>query len=306
MRYSKNCTALCATMLFSMLPAIAVAQTWSIKTIMGYGLRTPIGVAVDAAGTMVVGDGYEARALHRYTLDASGNYVTQPNVAEGFDFEYVALDAGGTIYATERSAVHRYKRNGSGVYTRLSDVANTGLTDVEGVAIDTAGRVYVADGATHATHIYAPNASGGYTQQADLAPGNSDAENSGVAVDIAGNVYVSDSFWRVIHKYAPDGSGAYTRFADVASGGSFGSLAVDKTGHVYATDNESDTIHHYAPNSSGGYMQQPAITAGLLSPYGIAVDAHGAVYICDTNHARIRKAVSETIFASDFESRAPF
>ncbi len=57
------------------------------------------------------------------------------------------------------------------------------------------------------------------------------------------------------------------------------------------TPTTTPLITTYAGNGTGGYSGDdgPAVSAELYSPYGVAVDASGNLYIADSGNNRIRK-----------------
>jgi uncharacterized protein (TIGR03437 family) len=83
-------------------------------------------------------------------------------------------------------------------------------------------------------------------------------------------------------------------------------LAVDAQGNVYASDSEDNIVVRISPggvltvvagNGNFGFSGDggPATTASLASPYGLAVDSAGALYIADESNNRIRKVSGGTI-----------
>jgi len=93
---------------------------------------------------------------------------------------------------TYNNAIRKYSPNGNG-YLKQADVASTGLSNPYGVAVDSAGNVFVADTYNNAIRKYTPDGSGGYVKQADVV--NSGLSTPfGVSVDSAGNVYIASTY----------------------------------------------------------------------------------------------------------------
>ncbi len=139
------------------------------------------------------------------------------------------------------------------------------LNQPAGVAVDTAGNVYVADTLNHRVRkidsrgrITAFAGNGDLGSSGDAGPALDATMNVpvDVAVDAGGAVYISDLNLNRVRKVTPDG-----KIATVAGTGvsTFG--------------------------GDGG----PGKDAALSAPRGIAVDAAGNLYIADSNNLRIRK-----------------
>jgi sugar lactone lactonase YvrE len=134
------------------------------------------------------------------------------------------------------------------------------------VAVDSAGNVYVADTQNHTIRqvtsggvVTTLAGSAGQTGSADGAGSAARfAYPQGVAVDSAGNLYVADTFNYTIRKVT--GGGVVTTLA--GSAGQAGSA--DGTGSA----------------------------ARFYSPWGVAVDSAGDLYVADTYNYTIRKVTS--------------
>ena len=191
----------------------------------------------------------------------------------------------------------------------------------EGIAIDATGNLYVADTYNNRIRKVTPKgkvstlAGSGEEGFAD-GQGNTAQFNrpSGIAIDAAGNLYVAD-FWNSrIRKITvkgevstlagsdeeglADGQGSSARF-DGPSG-----ITIDAAGNLYVTDVRSNRIRMVTPEGEvstlvgsdskdpdevGGFADGEGSVAQFDSPYGIAIDAEGNLYVTDSNNYRIRK-----------------
>jgi sugar lactone lactonase YvrE len=193
-----------------------------------------------------------------------------------------------------------------------------------GVATDSAGNIYVADGGNHTLRKITP--AGVVTTLAGTAgvQGSTDASGAaarfnspnGVATDSAGNVYVADTDNHTIRKITP--AGAVTTLAGTASGAggstdatgaaaSFNfpiGVATDGAGNVYVADTGNFTIRKITPagavttlagtapglhGGGGGSADGTGPAAFFSSPRGVATDGAGNVYVADLGASTIRK-----------------
>ena len=106
----------------------------------------------------------------------------------------------------------------------------------------------------------------------------------GVAVDRFGNVYIADYGNGAILEW----SAAAGQVSTLLSAGlkwPFGA-AVDGLGNVYVADSGNNAIKEWSAATS---QVIPLVSSGLNSPSGVAVDGSGNVYIADTNGYAIRQ-----------------
>ena len=244
----------------------------------------PFGVAVDSAGNVYVGD--------------SGNDTIRK------------ITPGGVVTTLAGSAGVAGSLDGTGSAARF----NAPL----GIAVDSAGNVYVADSNNDTIRKVTPG--GVVSTLAGLAgvAGSLDGTGGaaqfkvpdGVAVDSAGNVYVADTGNNTIRKITPggvvstlaglagqtgstDGTGSAARFNGPTG------LTVDGAGNVYVSDRFNDTIRKITPagvvTTLVGSAGQAGEVDGLGSairfnqPSGVALDIAGNVYVADELGPTIRK-----------------
>jgi sugar lactone lactonase YvrE len=186
-----------------------------------------------------------------------------------------------------------------------------------GVAIDTAGNLYVADSGNHTIRKVTPDRR--VTTLAGLAgnPGTNDGTGvaarfnspSAVAVDNSGNVFVADTDNFTIRGITPagtvttiagmpgqtgtnDGPGIKARFSGPRG------LEVDGAGVLFVADTDNHAIRGITPDGfvttlaglpgSSGTNDGPGGTARFSSPFGVAVDTAGNLYVADTGNNTIR------------------
>jgi len=199
------------------------------------------------------------------------------------------------------------------------------FSDPSGVAVDSAGNVYVADTGNHTLRKVSPG--GGVTTLAGMAgdAGSADGLGSearfnypqGVAADTAGNVYVADLENHTIRRVTP--AGVVTTLAGLAGspGSTDGtnsaarlfhpsSVATDRAGNIFVADTGNHTIRKVTPagdvTTLAGLAGSPGSADGtgpdarFQCPSGVAVDGAGAVYVADSYFDTIRKvAVDGTV-----------
>lgn len=237
--------------------------------------------------------------------DASG-------IAAQFNNTYgIATDATGNVFVADGGNSRIRKVTPGGMVTTIAGSgacsSNNGtgtaasFNNPDGVAVDTAGNVYVADFAM-VRKITPANV------VSTLASGFSC--NGGIAVDATGNLYVTCGT-NIIRKITPAnvvtiiaGSGSYGSADGTGSAASFSTpigIAVDAAGYLYVADFNGNKIRKVTPDGvvttlagsgSSGSNNGTGTAATFNGPRGIAVDAMGNVFVADRYNNMIRKITS--------------
>jgi sugar lactone lactonase YvrE len=244
----------------------------------------------------------------------------------------VAVDGAGNLYVAD-SGNHRIRKvTPGGVITTIAGTSSGGfsgdggpataaqLFSPQGVALDGAGNLYVADTGNNRIRRIAGNGTistvagnGVEDQTADGAPATQAALNepNAVAVDSEGTVYIAEED-RVVRiatdgtirtvagavyssGYNGDGIPAVSAELDSPSG-----LAVDAAGNVYISDTDNQRVRRvgtdgiirtFAGTGNGEFSGDggPATAARINGPYGLAVGTDGSVYLADRYNNRVRK-----------------
>lgn len=206
-----------------------------------------------------------------------------------------------------------------------------------GIAVDTAGTIYVADTFNHTIRKISPDRV--VSTLAGLAGVLGSADGTGsearfnqpwtVALDAAGNLYVTDNGNETIRKITADGevstfAGQVGEFGSADGAGSEAlfwfvtGVAVDADGNVYVADTNNNTIRRISPDGvvttlagrANGYVPAPGSEDGTGSaarfhqPNGVAVDVAGNVYVADYANHTIRKITPDGV-VSTFAGQAP-
>ena len=284
-------------------------------------LLIPYGVAFDGSGNIFLSDDYLSE-VDRVDLSTGLIYTVAGNGNWGFSGD------NGVATAAELYAPAGLTVAGSQIYiadlanTRVRKVANNIITTIagtsngdgrpatsaflnfpEGLAIDTAGDIAVADTSNYEVRRFKPGGNiNGY--------GEVQGQPFGVTVDPAGNFYVSDNEPLVL-KIGTDGTtstiAGNSKSGFSGDGGSAQSaslnkpmgLAVDPANNVYIADNgnhrvrkvdSSGMIHTIAGNGKLLYSGDKglALSAGM-DPYDLALDKASDLFVVDHTNSRIRK-----------------
>lgn len=170
--------------------------------------------------------------------------------------------------------------------------AHARFSNIQGLAVDSAGNVFVSDAGNQAIRKVTP--AGDVTTIACSSPSSPDLDLLfALAVDQKGTVYVVDAA-SAVKKVAPDGSvttlGGFT--------GVWG-VAVDAAGNAYVGDSIGNAVRKIGSDGTvtivagsvdeSGSADGPAATARFHHPYNVALDKNGNIYVADYDNFTIRK-----------------
>jgi uncharacterized protein (TIGR03437 family) len=255
-------------------------------------LNTPMGVAVDSAGNVLVADTYNHRILlvtpARAIRAVAGTGTsgaspegTWPLLAQLRAPRAVCVDRSDNLYIVDTSN-HRVLRlpsggtlqtaagNGSAGYAGDGGAARFAQLDTPSAcATDSDGNLFIADTANHA--IRKVNAAGVISTVAGTGVAGTSWEEAvateanlyaprGVAVDDMGDIFIADTGNHRIRQVTPDGR-----------------------------------IHIIAGSGAAGFSGDggPAVGAFMNGPQGLFLDGAGDLYFADTGNHRIRRLVPD-------------
>jgi sugar lactone lactonase YvrE len=241
------------------------------------GFNHPIGTAVDASGNVYVADAYNQR-----------------------------------IRKIDNGIVSTFAGNGNSGYAEGTGTASE-FASPQGVAVDAAGNVYVADTYNNRIRMITPAgvtstiAGNGTPGDVDGAAGMAEFNRpAGIALDAAGTIYVADGGNSLIRTISggtvktlagsgivgyQDGPGSNARFNNPIG------VAVDPTGNVLVADYSNNRVRKVAPDGtvvtfagdgSNNDHDGPGSSAEFRGPTGIALDTSGNAYVTDQGNSAIR------------------
>ena len=257
----------------------------------------------------------------------SAGYANGVGTAARFDHPFgLALDRSGNLYvADQANSVIRTISPAAVVNTLAGTPGVTGAINGAdtlasfnkpfGVAVDGSGNVYVADAGNNLIRKITANgtvsnfAGTGLAGAADGTDSASFNSPLGVAVDGSGNVYVADYGNDEIRKITPAGVVSTLAGKAGVAGNADGldtaarfnlpeSLVVDVNGNIFVADNGNNEVRKVtaaglvstiAGNGSTGKVNGMGTGASFNSPFGIAVDGAGNLYVADSGNNLIRE-----------------
>jgi uncharacterized protein (TIGR03437 family) len=326
-----------------------VATDGTITTISGTGVTgavasgddtattltmiSPFGVTADSSGNVFIAE-FGTNRIRK--IDTNGKITTAIGDGnQGFAGDggpankvqmsgptAVAIDGSGNIYFADTRNNRVRKLSGGNVNSIVGNglVSYSGnggpatkaqLNSPGGVAVDTAGNIYIADTVNNVVRKvgtdgnisnFAGNASAGSGGDGGVATSAQLNGPEDLAVDSAGNVYIADTRNNKVRKVATNGT--ISNFGAAATFSFPYGIATDAAGNVYVAEFGGNRVRKISPdggtvttiagNGTQGYSGDggdPTV-AMLNAPKGVAVDSVGNIYIGDAGNNRVRKISS--------------
>src|SRR5437764_965394 len=287
----------------------------------------PEGMAVDSAGNIYVAD-QDASTIRKIAPGGvvstfAGSFTKSGSLngtgsAARFNLPAdVAVDSSNNLYVADSNNCTIRKITPAAAVTTLAGLASAGHTNgtgsaarfdfPDGVAVDTTGKIYVADTVESAIRKITPTAVVSTFAGLPGTSGYVDATGTAarfrfprwLTVGALDNVYVGDTFNFVVRKITPNAVVSSVVTMPANGAGEVRGVAMDSSGNIYTADQPHHTLRKITADGTttifAGLNDTPGSTNGIgsaarfNSPTGLAVDGAGNVYVADSGNNRIRK-----------------
>lgn len=254
----------------------------------------PQGIAIDDDGYVYVADTGNYRVQK---LDPSFGFVQeQGNPADPSSFTPygLAVDEAGNVFIATEDGAYKYRATDQNIEKLYYG------NEVNGVALDDEGNVYLADTVGH--RVAKIPADGGDVEfwVGETEEGGLYFRPKGIAVDSKrGIAYVSDSTriqtFGLDEPTSEDEESSSDEDEVHTIGGTFGhigGIALDRAGNLYVADSNANRIVKLAPEDGellAVWGEEGKGASQTQELNGIAVDRDGSVYVTDSTNQRILK-----------------
>ncbi len=296
-------------------------------------IYNPQDLAFDSSGNLYICD-YSNSRVRKVAKDGTISTAVELSGPYGID-----IDKSGNLYVTQ-SASHVVKKvTPSGTVTLIAGNGNPGysgdgasatsamLYSPEGVKVDGAGNVFVADSYNHRIRKITPqgtistvagNGTGAEKGDGALATNASLFYPSDVVFDTAGNMFIADATNErirmvntggIISTFAGGGSSTTSSSALQATLAVPLSIAIDGQGNIVFPllylrqvrrvnpQKVISTVAGALPTPGFG-DNVPAATAVLIDPSAVVSDAAGNLWVSDQGDNRVRKISTDRIITT--------
>jgi len=225
-------------------------------------LKYPVDVAVDNSGNIYIAENHN----QRIRKVATNGIITTV--------------AGSGVPDPDNYGIIRGGFSGDG-----GPAANAQFSSIEGIAIDSSGNLYIVDSNNQRIRKI--------------------SVSTGIITTVAGSgVPDTDNYGIIRGGFRGDGGPATSAQLNLPY-----AVAVDISGNLYIVDKDNNRIRKVdtagiistvAGNGTAGFSGDggPAAAAQLNTPYGVAVDSTGNLYIADQYNQRIRKVSTNGIITT--------
>jgi uncharacterized protein YjiK len=309
-------------------------------------LNGPWAITVDNAGNLYIADACNHRVRRVgtdgviTTVAGTGHsgYNGDHQSATSADLSWpwgITVDNAGNLYIAD---THNQRVRRVGTDGMITTVAGTGhggcrgdhdsatsadLNGPSGVAVDSAGNLYIADTENHrvrrvGTDKMITTVAGtghlGYNGDDQLATSADLNHPMRMVVDSAGNLYIADAGNHRVRRVGTDkmittvagtGDRGYNGDHQPATSADLSSpwgVVLDGSGNLYIADVGNQRVRRVgtdkmittvAGTGDRGYNgdHQPATSADLSAPSAVALDGSGNLYIAEVGNQRVRKVV---------------
>ena len=286
---------------------------------------TPGGNMTTLAGTGAAGAGSEGASASASPLNSPMGVAADPAgnilIADTYNHRIVQVTADRRLHTIAGTG-----SSGSGADGALP--LATALRGPRAVCTDRAANLYIVDTSNHRVlrvpaagmvQTVAGNGSPGDSGDGGPAPLAQLNQPSACALDSRGNLYIADTLNNHVRKVSPAGvistiaggqGGSDEGPAAAASLNQPGGVAVDDAGNVYISDSGNHrirevtpdgVIHSIAGGGSPGFSgdKGPALSALINAPGGVFLDGSGALYFADTGNDRVRRLIPDSVLPPD-------
>jgi YD repeat-containing protein len=279
-------------------------------------LTQPMGIAFDAGGNLWAAEYGNNRLT---VFNGSGEYLSQVGSAGSGNGQFshpdaIEIDSHGNVWVSDVSNSRVERFDVAGQYrgqfgAKGSGAGQFNFVYATGIASDDSGAIWVTDPNNNRVQKWViPEYLSTYSDviydDAFGTSGSGDGQLSApadVAIDQAGNSWVADRANNRIEKFNSKGE-FVSKFGSLGTAnGQFKNptaVAIDLAGNVLVLDRGNQRIEKFSPSGeylskfgskgtgNGQFEGSPLLGTG---PEGLAIDAHGNIWVADTNGGRLEK-----------------